>query len=62
VWKEFDIDVVQYDVSGVVIPVVEAEEVAEVHGLAKRSCPFSLPEPRFSNKYERAWALHFLQS
>ena len=61
-WEELDVNVVQYDVLGVVVPVVEAKEVAEVHGLPKRSCPLSLAEPRFSNKNERAWALHFLQS
>lgn len=58
--KELDVDVIQNDVSGVVVPVVNGEQVAEVHGLANRSCPFSLPEPRFSDKNERARALHYL--
>lgn len=62
VWKEFDVDVVEYDVTGSVVPVVQVEEVTEVHGLAKRSCPLSLPEPRSSNKNERARALHFLKN
>ena len=49
-WKEFDVDVVEDDISSAVVPVVQIEEVTEVHGLAKRSCPLSLPEPRSSNK------------
>lgn len=61
-WEKLDVDVVEYDVSGCVVPIVQAEEVTEVHGLAKRSCPLSLPEPRSSNKNERARSLHFLKN
>jgi len=61
VWEEFDVDVVENDITGSVVPVVQVEEVTEVHGLAKRSCPLSLPEPRSSNKNERARSLHFLR-
>ena len=61
-WEEFDVDIVEYDVLGCVVPIVQVEEVTEVHGLAKRSCPLSLPEPRSSNKNERARSLHFLQN
>ena len=61
-WKEFDVDVVEDDISSAVVPVVQIEEVTEVHGLAKRSCPLSLPEPRSSDKNQRARSLHFLVS
>lgn len=43
-WEEFDIKVVEHDVLGVVVPVVEVEHSAEIHVRAKRSCPLSLPE------------------
>lgn len=60
--KELDIDVVENDVLGAVVPVVNGEQVAVVHVRPKRSRPLSLPEPRFSNKNERAWSFHLLHN
>lgn len=43
--EKFDVKVVEDDILGRRVPVVEIELPAEVHVRAKRTCPLSLPEP-----------------
>lgn len=59
-WKEFEVEVVQDDVLGLVVPIVEVELSAKVHGLAKRSSPLSLPESGCSDKYKAFRSFHDL--
>lgn len=43
-WKELPVEIVEDDVLSRRVPFVEIEHSVEVHGLAKRSCPLSLPQ------------------
>jgi len=61
-WNEFPIEVVEDDIVGAFVPVVEVELTTEIHGLAKRSRPLSFPEPASSDKNERLWSLHSLSA
>jgi len=58
----FDVEVVQHDVFGIVVPVVQVEKSAEVHVSSKRSGPSSLSHSRFTDEDERQGSRAYLET
>lgn len=48
--EKLDVEIVENDVLGIVVPVVEVEQPAEVHMSSQRSCPHGLPHSRFTDE------------